>query len=346
MYIPDLVEGPLLWISFIVFFTGILLRIAFFLVALTHESAKNVGLERSIFTIVGRSLVPFHMGAVKKPYYAALRYLFHISIFVVPIWLTGHVALWSESRFGWEWSTLPDAWADWLIIIILSLTAYFLLRRIIVGNIRRNSSFSDYLLIIITAMPFLSGYLLTHGTLDAIAFFENHLLTLHILSGEVMLITAVFLFYRTRLDPQSCTGCAACESNCPTGTLESKDSGKIRSFSYSIYLCICCGSCLKACPEKAAELRHEISLRNFFRLFSRENIRSVELAECVSCGALFTPELLLERVAKTIVDEYGNYCLKCKKTKIAANFYKHTPWPKKINTDSEKDKTSTSDAYS
>ena len=160
-----------------------------------------------------------------------------------------------------------------------------------------------------------------------------------------MLITAAFLFYRTRLNPQSCTGCAACESNCPTGTLEAKDSGKIRSFSYSIYLCICCGSCLKACPEKAAELRHQISLKNFFKLFSRERIRSVELAECGGCGALFAPEPLLERVASTIVDEYGNYCLMCKKTKIAANFYKHIPLPKGIDRESEKNKTIVSDTF-
>jgi ferredoxin len=285
------------------------------------------------------------MGAVKKPFYAALRYIFHISLFVVPIWLTGHVVLWSESRFEWEWSSLPDELADWLIIFILGCSAYFFIRRIIVTNIRHNSSLSDYLLIIVTAMPFLSGYLFTHGSLDAIQFFENHMLTLHILSGEVMLITAAFLFYRTRLNPQSCTGCAACESNCPTGTLEAKDSGKIRSFSYSIYLCICCGSCLKACPEKAAELRHQISLKNFFKLFSRERIRSVELAECEGCGALFAPEPLLERVASTIVDEYGNYCLMCKKTKIAANFYKHIPLPKGIDRESEKNKTIVSDTF-
>ena len=346
MYFPDLVEGPLLWVAFIIFVTGILTRIIFFLIALTNNGLRKEGSQRSIFAIVGRSLVPFHVGALKKPFYALLRYLFHISIFVVPIWLTGHVALWSESRFEWEWSTLPDEWADWLIIIILGFTAYFLLRRIIVGNIRRNSFITDYLLIIITAMPFLSGYFLTHGTLDAILFFENHMLTLHILSGEVTIITAAFLFYRTRLNPQSCTGCAACESNCPTGTIVSKDSGKIRSFSYSIYLCICCGSCLKACPEKAAELRHEISLRNFFKLFSKEIIRSVELAKCEGCGALFAPELLLQRVAKTIGDEYGHYCLMCKKTKIASNFYKHIPLPKGINADSERDKTLTSDSYS
>ena len=329
MYFSDLVEGPLLWISFFVFVTGILTRVTFFLIALTNSGLRKEGSERSIFAFVGRSLIPFHMGALKKPFYAALRYIFHISIFAVPIWLTGHVALWSESRFEWEWSTLPDEWADWLIIIIMGFTAYFLIRRIIIGNIRRNSSFSDYLLILITAMPFLSGYFLTHGTLDPIPFFENHLLTLHILSGEVMLITTAFLFYRTRLNAQNCTGCAACVSNCPTGTLESKDSGKFRSFYYSIYRCIGCGFCLKVCPEKAAELRHQISLRNFFKLFSREKIRSVELVECEGCGALFAPELLLERVAKTIVDKYGNYCLMCKKTQIAANFYKHAPLPQK-----------------
>jgi ferredoxin len=148
------------------------------------------------------------------------------------------------------------------------------------------------------------------------------------MSGEAMLLVTAFLFYRARLDPEKCTGCAACVTNCPTETLESKDEGTMRRFFYSLYLCICCGTCVKTCPEEAAALRHEISIRNFGRLFSRENLRNVELALCEGCGSLFAPEPLLERVAEAIVDDYGRYCSTCKKTKLASNFYKLAPWPK------------------
>jgi ferredoxin len=166
--------------------------------------------------------------------------------------------------------------------------------------------------------------------------------TIHVLCGEAILIGVVFLFYRTRLREERCTGCAACESSCPTGTLESKDEGKLRTFTYSPYQCVCCGACIHACPEEAAELRHAISIRNFFRVIPKDKIRSVELAVCKGCGALFAPEPLLDRVAKTIVDDYGGYCSTCKKTKLAANFYKLAPWPKKLQDKSKKDNVSTS----
>ncbi len=329
MDLQAFVEGPLLWAVFVVFLVGILVRITLFLIALMGAGRPKAGRGSSFYTILGRSLVPFHMGAMKKPFYAALRYLFHLCLVVVPIWLAGHVVLWSESRFGWEWATLPDGLADLLTVLTVGLALYFFISRIAVSGVRRDTSFSDFLLLVITTLPFLSGYFLAHGTLDAIGFLGNNMRLIHVLSSEAMLVTAAFLFYRVRLNAEKCTGCAACESSCPTGTLASKDEGKIRAFFYSIYRCICCGACVKDCPEEAAELRHEISIRDFLRLFTREKIRSVELAVCEGCGALFAPELLLDRVGKTIIDDYRHYCSTCKKTRLAANFYKLAPWPKR-----------------
>jgi formate hydrogenlyase subunit 6/NADH:ubiquinone oxidoreductase subunit I len=89
--------------------------------------------------------------------------------------------------------------------------------------------------------------------------------TIHILSGEAFMIVAVFLFCRTRLNIEKCITCGACDISCPTGTLEARDEGPVRVFTYSHYQCICCGACLNTCPEEAAELRHEISLARFFQ---------------------------------------------------------------------------------
>jgi hypothetical protein len=44
----------------------------------------------------------------------------------------------------------------------------------------------------VTALPFITGYLFTYGTLDDIAFFKNNMEIIHILSGELMLILIPF----------------------------------------------------------------------------------------------------------------------------------------------------------
>jgi len=64
---------------------------------------------------------------LKKPIYAVVRYIFHICLIAVPVWLAGHIALWEESRFELNWRALPDAWADWMTLLLLGLAIYFLI---------------------------------------------------------------------------------------------------------------------------------------------------------------------------------------------------------------------------
>jgi len=332
MDFSSFVEGPLLWIVFLLVIAGIIARVVFFFYAIIQSGKDRDSSWRYSLATFGRSLVPFHNAVTKRPLYAILRYIFHICLIVVPVWLSGHIALWEESRFGWAWSALPDAWADWMTLLLLALAAYFLIRRIVVKDIRLTSSTSDFLLIGVTALPFMTGYFLTHGSLDSISFLGDNMWTIHVLSGEAMLLVVAFLFCRTRLNLEKCTGCAACELSCPTGTLESKDQGKLRIFTYSHYQCICCGECVNTCPEEAAELRHEIGLGRFFQVVPKQEIRSVQLKACERCGAPFAPEPQLVKIGQTLTGDYLGCCPRCKKLGFAQTFYQLSPWTKKTKT--------------
>ena len=314
-------EGPLLWIVFVLFGMGFFLRTVFFVLSI---SRRRPSLDPySVFNarpfLILRLLLPFHNAVLKKPLYSLLRYAFHICLFVVPIWYGGHISLWEESRFEWYWTPLPDNWADTMTLIVLATCSYFLLRRIILGITRKSASIRDYLFIILTALPFLTGYFYTHGSLDHLPFFETYMWYFHVLSAEAMLIMIVFLFLRTRLTADRCIGCAACEINCPTGTLETKDSQRQRVFSYLHYQCICCGTCVRVCPENAAELRHEVNFAHIYRIFAKRPIRAVELAICDSCGMPIGPlpqmQKLQEVAAASDAEvETLNCCSRCKKT--------------------------------
>jgi NAD-dependent dihydropyrimidine dehydrogenase PreA subunit len=322
----SLAEGPLLKVVFLLFCIGIITRIVFFISSIIKGSQTVDKKGPYFFLNFIRFFIPFYRAVPKKPLYASLRYVFHFCLFVVPIWLAGHISLWEESTLEWYWISLPQEWADWMTLIVLALALFFIIRHVVVKNNRMNTSVSDYVIIVIAALPFLTGYFLTHGTLDAISFFSDKIYTMHIVSGELMIVATIFLFCRTRMNIRTCTGCASCVLSCPTGTLESEDTGHIRAFHYSHYQCICCASCVYTCPENAAELRHEISLKRLLQITKKQEIRSVEMEACQKCGALYVPEPLMDKIQKTFAHEYLGLCSNCRKESRGDYLKSISPW--------------------
>ena len=317
MSLDFFIEGPLLRFVFLLLLAGLSIRVIFFLRAiLVSAHSRNAGWG-FVLVSLARSFLTFHMGVKKKPLYASLRYLFHSCLFVVPVFLFAHVALWEASRFEWTWTTLPDVWADRLTLLVSGLCLLFLARRIIVPEVRRSSSLTDFLLIILASLPFLTGYLLSHGMPKSLVFWQRNMWTLHVLCGEALLLTVPFLFCRIRLKEAKCTGCAACVLRCPTATLRAVDRGTERVFLFSHYQCICCGSCVGTCPEGAAELRHKLSLRKILPKPAGLEIRSVRLEACGRCSALFVPEPQLREILATVTEAYPRLCPKCRERNLS-----------------------------
>ncbi|RJR42954.1 MAG: nitrate reductase [Desulfobacteraceae bacterium] len=194
MDLYDFAVGPLLWISFLVFLIGSLLRVILFFYV---SSQKDKAIYRYfrwkyVLATIGRWLFPFNKDVAKNPVFTILAYVFHICLIVVPIWFSGHITLWEESRLGWSWSSIPDGLADVMTIVLLAIAIFLLLRRIISPEVRLISTAADYLLLIVTALPFLTGFFLTHGTLDSAGFIGENMQLIHILSGELMLLLIPF----------------------------------------------------------------------------------------------------------------------------------------------------------
>lgn len=321
MDLRSVAEGPALLVCFVALGFGVATRFAFFLLA-TGKRPAAAGIHRGSFPLVlGRLFLPFHKAALRKPGYAALRYLFHTCLFAAPLFASGHVALWEESRFELSLPALPDVWVDWMTLSTVGLIVFFFARRLAVAEVRRRSSKSDFALLTITALPFLTGYALSHGTPSPIAYLERHMDLFHVLSGEAMILAVVFLFCRARLDREKCVACVSCELACPTGTLTHSDVRPSRVIEYSHYQCICCGSCVVTCPEAAVELRHEISIPRFFQVFSKERVRDVTLLSCPRCGASFAPEPQVVKLRDHVAEDYLDVCPRCKKVRFADVFF-------------------------
>lgn len=201
------VEGPLLWFAFLTFMIGTVLRMALVVARTVRMDQPMVRFFRWKYVLAtfARWLLPLNKDMLKNPVFMTLVYVFHICLIVVPVFLGGHVALWDESRFEWSWPSIPDVWADWMTLTLIAISLFFFLRRLISADIRLISTLSDYLLIVVTALPFVTGYFLSHGTVDSVAFIGENITLIHMLSGELMLIlipltrlSHSFLFFFSR----------------------------------------------------------------------------------------------------------------------------------------------------
>ena len=193
MSFTEFAEGPLLWIAFLVFILGTLLKVAL-LITVSVKKDKIVYKHfnvKWIFLTLLRWLLPINRDVLKNPVYTICGYIFHICLLMVPIFYSAHVLLWEESRFEWSWWIMPDGLADWMALIVVAIAIFFILRRIISADVRIITTASDYVALVVAALPFLTGYFSVHGTIESVVDADTmHLL--HVLSGELMLILIPF----------------------------------------------------------------------------------------------------------------------------------------------------------
>ena len=201
----EFLTGPALWAAFIIFIVGLTVRLTY-LYGISKERDRvfynHVNLKWAIRSII-HWLIPLgSVGLRKQPVFAIAFFLFHVCLLGVPIFLLAHNTLWQEA-FGIGLPSLPDSVANVLTVVFLLAAAVLLARRIVRAEVRFLSTAWDYVLLILTSTPFVTGFLAYHqiGPYKLI-------LTLHILFAEILLIIipfsklghiVLFFFSRTSL---------------------------------------------------------------------------------------------------------------------------------------------------
>ena len=112
--------------------------------------------------------------------------VFHVFLIGVPIFLLGHNLLLDQS-WGLRLWSLPESMTDVFTLVVLICLAFFLARRLFLARVRAITTLYDYVILLIAVAPFLTGYFAYHQW-----FHYETVMTIHILAGEVMLITIPF----------------------------------------------------------------------------------------------------------------------------------------------------------
>ena len=185
----NFVTGPLVWVSFTIFIGGSLYRLISLFISI-HKKEKFIFSYmswryslRSIF----HWIIPFATENWKRhPVLTIATFTFHICLFFTPIFLIAHNVLFEEA---WDISfwTLSDSSADFMTFLVIFTCIFFLIRRIVSPEVKFVTSASDYIILAIVSAPFITGFIAYHQWFNYDIF-----LILHIVAGEIMLITIPF----------------------------------------------------------------------------------------------------------------------------------------------------------
>ena len=181
--------GPALWLAFIVFIGGLILRVAY-LYGLSRERDRvfyNHADMSWAFRSIVHWLVPWASASMRaQPVFSFVFFVFHLCLLGVPLFLAAHNTLWDEA-FGVSLPSMTDGVADVGTMVCMGAVAFLFLRRLVRPEVRILTSAWDYTLLILTLMPFLTGFLAYHqwGPYET-------MLILHILFSEVLLIVVPF----------------------------------------------------------------------------------------------------------------------------------------------------------
>lgn len=195
--------GPALYVTFFIFFGGLLVRAAF-LIGLSRGKDRvfydhfNLGWAlKSIFAW----MIPLGSRSLRQqPLFGAVIFVFHFCLLLTPIFLLAHNVLF-EDWAGWGLWTLPGLVADVMTVLVLASVAFLFVRRLVRPEVRIMTTAWDYIVLLLTAAPFATGILAQYqvgGTYDL-------MMVLHLITGELLLIIIPFsklghmlLFFFTR----------------------------------------------------------------------------------------------------------------------------------------------------
>lgn len=187
--IYSFVSGPLVWAAFIIFVGGSLYRLIS--MAVLAKKKDYAVYEYWSFKYALRSIfhwmIPYAtVNMRKKPMMTFVTFAFHLCAVLAPIFLYAHIILVKES-WNIGWVNISDTTVDLMTLVVIAGCIFFLFRRITQEEVRYLTSPSDYILLLVVAAPFVTGFWAYHQ------WFGAQVATiLHMLSGEIMLAAIPF----------------------------------------------------------------------------------------------------------------------------------------------------------
>lgn len=184
-------KGPLFTITFLIMILGlgrhIVIQVCTLVLGkgrrLRNAPWKKIAADTVSWIMPVRHLI---RGTV---FFSIASFLFHIGAIVVPLFLADHVVLWEEF-LGVNLPAISSGVADFLTLLTIGCLIFLLIWRIFVGRVRSMSRATDYILLLLILLPFLSGYLASHPAVNPFPW--EVMMLVHLLSAEALFVLVPF----------------------------------------------------------------------------------------------------------------------------------------------------------
>jgi nitrate reductase gamma subunit len=192
MTLLDIARGPALYWSVLILIGGLVWRLSglLFLPFRRNFAAPRGGgmapVYGAISTIFSRML-PHPALWNRIAVGGMLGYAFHIGLLVIVVGGAAHIAV-IKSATGLSWTPLPKGIIALVSGITLTVLIIVLIRRFMHPVLRLLSNFDDYVSLVLTILPVLTGILLAGETFGNFGL----LLAIHILSVTALMIWLPF----------------------------------------------------------------------------------------------------------------------------------------------------------
>ena len=187
--IYDFVVGPLAWAAGLIFVLGSIYRVvSMYRMSKTRDPfvIEYMNLKFGLRSII-HWLTPFvPVNSKRHPAVTVVAFVFHICLLATPIFLSAHVLMW-EYYHDLSYWTLPDHAADLMTVLVILGAVFYGVRRAASPEVRYVTGVADWLILVLAALPFITGFLAYHQIGD-----YQVMIILHILSGEAMLAAIPF----------------------------------------------------------------------------------------------------------------------------------------------------------
>jgi nitrate reductase gamma subunit len=187
----EFAKGPLFAVTFLVMVLGLARQVALQFYFLSVKKGRR--LREVPWSDMAKEtlswLVPIRHIEPGTKAFSTASFLMHVGIIVVPVFFVGHIALWNEF-LGVNLPSIGKGTADILTLLTIACGSLLLIYRVFRTRHRLVSQRSDYLLLVLVLLPFVSGYVAAHPGVNPFPW--SVVMLTHLLSAELLFVLVPF----------------------------------------------------------------------------------------------------------------------------------------------------------
>lgn len=187
----DFAKGPLFAFTFLLMLIGlarhVILQIYYLFIA-KGARLKNVP-WKGLLKDIASWILPYKHLIKGTVVFSTVSFVFHIGAILLSLFLIDHIVLW-EGLTELDLPAIGRAAADVLTLVTIGCILILLGCRIFIKRIRAMSKKTDYLILVMTLMPFVFGYMAGHPSVNLFTWELAFLM--HLLSAEALFVIIPF----------------------------------------------------------------------------------------------------------------------------------------------------------